>query len=57
MVGRRVAVFAGIEVKAERGRVSDEQRRFVDAVRGAGGIAGIARSPEDAADLLDGALR
>lgn len=57
MVGQRVAVFAGIEVKTDRGRVSEEQSRFIAAVVAAGGIAGIARSPEDAADLLAGVLR
>lgn len=54
MVGQRIAVFAGIEVKAERGRASEEQRRFIDAVAAAGGIAGVARSPDEAAELLAG---
>lgn len=57
MVGQRVAVFAGIEVKDERGRQSPEQARFIAAVREAGGIAGVARSSEDAAELLAGVLR
>lgn len=57
MVGQRVAVFAGIEVKDERGRQSPEQARFIAAVCEAGGIAGVARSPEDAAELLAGVLR
>lgn len=41
-----------IEVKTKTGRIRPEQQRFIDAVRAKGGIAGIARSPEDALDLL-----
>jgi hypothetical protein len=50
MVGRRLAVFAAIEVKAPGGRhpVTDDQRRFLDAVAAAGGIAGVARDPDEA---------
>lgn len=54
MVGQRVAVFAGVEVKTETGRQSPEQRQFIAQVLAAGGIAGIARCPEDAASLLAG---
>lgn len=52
MVGQRVAVFASIEVKAPRGRVRPDQQTWLAAVQGAGGIAGIARSPEEAAAIL-----
>lgn len=54
MVGQRVAVFAGLEVKTDTGRPTPEQMRFIAAVRDAGGIAGIVRSPESAAALLAG---
>lgn len=47
-----VAVFTAIEVKTETGRVSPEQRAFIDTVQQAGGIAGVARSVDDAARLL-----
>ena len=47
------AVFTAIEVKTERGRVTPEQAQFVDVVTAAGGIAGIARSVEDAQRLID----
>ena len=47
-----VAVFAALEVKSARGRVTDEQAAFLDAVRRAGGIAGVARSVDDAIALL-----
>ena len=47
------AVFTAIEVKAERGRVTPEQAQFVEVVTAAGGIAGIARSVEEAQRLID----
>jgi hypothetical protein len=52
MVGQRLAVFAAVEVKAERGRVTPEQTAFIDAVNGMGGLAGVARSVEEAAGVL-----
>ena len=52
MVGQRVAVFCSIEVKAPRGRVRPDQAAWLAAVQSAGGIAGVARSPEDAAAIL-----
>jgi hypothetical protein len=52
MVGQRFAVFTAIEVKTATGRVSEQQQRFIAMVRGLGGIAGVARSVQDAADLL-----
>lgn len=44
--------FIAIEVKTTKGRPTKEQLRFIEAVRNAGGIAGIARSPEEALDLI-----
>lgn len=52
MVGKRLAVFTSIEVKTAKGRVSDEQKNFIRVVNEAGGIAGVARSKEDAKDLI-----
>lgn len=52
MVGRRVAVFTALEVKTGRLKATDEQQRFVDAVRDAGGIAGVVRSTDEAMGLL-----
>ena len=55
MVGQTVAVFTSLEVKTATGRVSTEQRQWLDAVQAAGGVAGVVRSVEDAQTLLTGA--
>ena len=52
MVGQQVAIFTSIEVKSATGRVRPEQQQWIDAVQAAGGIAGVARSVEDAQSLL-----
>jgi hypothetical protein len=44
-------VFTSIEVKSATGRLRPEQRQWLEAVQAAGGIAGVARSVEDAARL------
>jgi len=51
MVGQRIAVFTSIEVKTPTGRLRLEQQQWLDAVQAAGGIAGVARSVEDAQRL------
>ncbi|MEY3659390.1 MAG: hypothetical protein RLZZ169_215 [Pseudomonadota bacterium] len=51
MVGQQVAVFTSIEVKTPTGRISPEQQAWLQVVQAAGGIAGIARSVEDAQGL------
>ena len=52
MVGQRIAVFTSIEIKLPNGRVRPEQHAWQRTVSAAGGIAGIARSVQDANDLL-----
>jgi hypothetical protein len=52
MVGRRLAVFAAVEVKSATGRPTEQQRAFLSAVQDAGGIACVARSVEDAQRAL-----
>jgi hypothetical protein len=52
MVGQQVAVFLSIEVKTLTGRVRLEQQQWLDAVQAAGGVAGIARSVEDALTII-----
>lgn len=44
--------FMACEVKTESGKLSDEQINFLMAVHSAGGIAIIARSPEEALDKI-----
>lgn len=44
--------FLAVEVKTPKGRPTKEQLRFIDAVKNAGGIAGIARSVEEALELI-----
>ena len=53
MVGQQVAVFTSIEVKTTQGRATPAQQNWLYMVRRAGGIAGIARSVQDAQYLLD----
>jgi hypothetical protein len=52
MVGQQVAVFTSIEVKTPTGRIRPEQQQWLETVQAAGGIAGVARSVEDAKALL-----
>ena len=53
-VGQRLAVFCALEVKSDEGRASPRQSRFLRAVIGAGGVAGVVRSVRDALDLVRG---
>lgn len=46
MVGQQVAVFTAIEVKNDKGRVTEAQLNFISRVKQAGGIATIARDSE-----------
>lgn len=49
--------FLAIEVKTGAARPSKEQRMFLDLVKLRGGIAGVARSVEDAEDIINDARR
>jgi hypothetical protein len=51
MVGQTLAVFTAIEVK-DQGRLTEQQRAFITMVQQAGGMAGVARSVEDARRIL-----
>jgi len=44
--------FIAVEVKTSKGKPSAAQLNFIEQVRAAGGIAGIARSVQEALDLL-----
>lgn len=47
MVGKNVAIFLAVEVKAEKGRASEDQLKFIERVNQDGGIGIIARSVAD----------
>jgi hypothetical protein len=53
MLGRRIAAFVAIEAKrADGGTVQPNQESFLNALKDAGGIAGVARNAQDAEDVL-----
>jgi hypothetical protein len=52
MVGQRIAVFCGIEIKMPGGKLREDQRHFLDRLSGAGGVAAVARSVPDAVAIL-----
>jgi len=47
-----IAQFVALEVKSATGRATAEQTLFLDHITAAGGLAGIARSVDDAAAIL-----
>jgi len=53
MVGRKIAVYTSIEVKTKTGRVREDQLTWIGLVRDAGGIGCIARSAEEAEEILN----
>jgi len=52
MVGQRIAVFCGLEIKIPGGRVRPDQVNFIDRLRAAGGVAAVVRSVDDAVEQL-----
>jgi hypothetical protein len=44
--------FVAIEVKSRRGVVSEAQKRFLASVQSNGGLAGVARSVDDAMEII-----
>jgi hypothetical protein len=52
MVGTEIAVFAAVEVKAAKGRATEQQKAFIEHIRNAGGLAGVARSVDEAKSIL-----
>ena len=53
MVGNRFAQFVSIEVKTPKGRPTEIQKNWLQCIKSAGGISGIARSIEDAKKILE----
>jgi len=47
MVGQTIAQFVAIEVKKDGGYPSHAQRDFCEFIGESGGLAGVARSPDD----------
>ncbi len=54
MVGKNIAIFTALEVKTKYGKASKEQINFINQVREAGGIAGIARNEADSYNVITG---
>lgn len=52
MVGKKVAVVVNLECKYGTGRLSPEQKNFIDQVNDAGGIAGEIKGEGDVLALL-----
>lgn len=52
MVGQHVAVFTAVEIKTKDGRLTQAQKNFLEVVDEAGGLAGVARSEEDAIEII-----
>lgn len=52
MVGKIIGVFTAVEIKTNKGRPSKEQQNYIDAVKAAGGYAGIARCNEDIDEII-----
>jgi len=57
MVGKKIGIFTAIEIKTEKGVVSKEQKDFINTINKLGGIAGTARSVEDAVGLINDYLK
>ena len=53
MVGKKIGIFTAIEIKTEKGVVSKEQKDFINTITKLGGIAGTARSVQDAVGLIN----
>lgn len=52
MVGKRIATFVAVEAKGPRARTTDQQKTFIEVVNSLGGRAGLARSVDDAREVL-----
>ena len=53
MVGKRIAQFFSVEIKTQRGRVSEAQDQWGNVVNNHGGCAGVVRSVDEARALAD----
>ena len=51
-LGLELGVFCALEIKAAGGRLTAEQLQFLEVIRNRGGLAGVARSVEEARQIL-----
>ena len=54
MVGKKVAVFLAIECKSFKGKPTADQLNFIRVVRESGGLAGVAKSADQAVEVING---
>ena len=52
MIGQKLAVFTSIEVKTAKGKLTPMQHNWLSCVNKAGGITGVARSVQDAIEII-----
>lgn len=53
MVGQSIGQFVSLEVKTPTGRLTPQQRQWLDLIHRLGGHAGVVRSVQDAETFLD----
>ncbi len=52
MIGQEIAQFVSLEIKTERGKLSNIQQNWLQKVKSSGGIVGVARTVKDALNIL-----
>lgn len=53
MVGQQIGAFLAVEIKRPGKKPTDDQRNFMNAVKGQKGYAGVATSVEEALSLIN----
>lgn len=53
MVGKQVPIFTAIEVKTDKGTVSEKQKKFLSFMRKNNCVSGVARSKEEAESIIN----
>lgn len=52
-VGKRVAQFLAVECKTPKKGATDPQKNFISVVKQFGGLAGVAKTPKDAEEIIN----